>query len=648
MKNKLFALVVAALCAAPLSAKIVLPDFFSDNMVLQQQTNAPVWGTARPKKTVKITTSWDNQTYSVPADADGKWSVRLKTPNAGGPYSISFSDGNDLKINNVLIGEVWICSGQSNMEMPLEGWGKIDNYLQEIAAADYPNIRLLHVEKATSTQPQSDITIINQSWQVCTPASIANFSAVAYFFGRDLYQNLNIPIGLINTSWGGTLAEAWTSGDALENMPYFHDALKAVRTQDVETIQQYEKKLADWEAGILAADKGWNAWNQAGFNDSDWQTMNIPQLWENAGLPNFDGIVWFRRTIEIPAEWAGKEVVLSLDVIDDNDITYFNGRQTGETNRYDKARIYTVPATLVKKGKAEIAVRVADTGGGGGIYGNANNIYMALKSKEEETKTSLAGEWKFQVSVNAADLAPAPVSPASPHRPSVLYNAMIHPLVPYAMRGAIWYQGESNADRAEQYKELMPLLIRDWRKAWNNDFPFYLVQLANYRKRNAEPVESDWAELREAQLQTLYLDNTGMAVTIDIGDAADIHPKNKQDVGKRLALAARANTYKQNIEFSGPLYQCYTIESDRIRIYFSHADGLKTADNQALTGFSIAGPDHQFHWADAHIDGNTIVVCSPKVAFPVAVRYAWSDNPVCNLQNDAGLPASPFRTDDWK
>ncbi|GHU70301.1 9-O-acetylesterase [Bacteroidia bacterium] len=619
-------------------------------MVLQQQTEAPVWGKADPKKTVKILPSWDNQTYTVQADANGKWSVRLKTPAAGGPYSISISDGKELKLNNVLIGEVWICSGQSNMEMPLSSsWGQVNNHLQEVANADYPNIRLLHVAKATSTQPASELKTLHQGWQTCSPASVPEFSAVAYFFGRDLYQNLNVPIGLINTSWGGTLAEAWTSAEALETMPYFRDAVQAVRAQDqTETMVQYNQKLAAWTAEVQTADKGWNLWNQAGFNDNDWKTMNIPQVWEKSGLPNFNGIVWFRKTVEIPAEWAGKDLVLNLDAIDDNDITYFNGQKIGAIDGYNRIRHYTIPAKLVKKGKAEITVRVTDTGGDGGLYGDAHNIYIAMKSNEKNIKINLASEWKFQPSINASEMAPMPISPDNPHRPSALYNAMIHPLVPYAIGGAIWYQGEANADRAEQYKELLPLMIRDWRKAWNNDFPFYLVQLANFRERNTQPVESDWAKLREAQLQTLHLDNTGMAVIIDIGEAKDIHPKNKQDVGLRLALAARAKTYKQNIEFSGPLYQCYTIEGNQIRIHFSHADGLKTADGQTLTGFAIAGPDHQFHWADAHIDGNTVVVCSPKVAFPVAVRYAWSDNPACNLQNGAALPASPFRTDDWK
>jgi sialate O-acetylesterase len=298
----------------------------------------------------------------------------------------------------------------------------------------------------------------------------------------------------------------------------------------------------------------------------------------------------------------------------------------------------------VKKGKAVISIRVTDTGGGGGIYGDEAKIFLA---SDEAGKISLSGEWKYKQAVNFREF-PSPQSIRNPNRPTVLYNAMIHPLIPYAMQGAIWYQGESNADRAYQYRELFPLMIRDWRKAWNRDFPFYFVQLANYMERKNEPQESDWAKLREAQLQTLNLENTGMAVIIDIGDAKDIHPKNKQEVGRRLALAAEANTYKQKNDFSGPIYRGYKIEGNKIKLSFNYAEGLKSNDGKALTGFAIAGPDHVFHWANAVIEGSEVVVNSPEIKFPVAVRYAWANNPECNLHNGANLPASPFRTDDWQ
>ncbi|MDR2086116.1 MAG: sialate O-acetylesterase [Dysgonamonadaceae bacterium] len=618
-------------------------------MVLQQQTDAPIWGKATGKS-VKLTTSWDKQTYTAQPDAGGKWSIRVKTPTAGGPYSISISDGKELTLKNILIGEVWICSGQSNMEMPLAGWGKILNYESEIASADYPKIRLLHIKKTTSPQLRNNIETENNGWQVCSPSTIAEFSSVAYFFGRDLNQKLNVPVGLINTSWGGTIAEAWTSGESLEYMPYFEQALLTVRQQQPreETQDAYNKKLKDWSTRVLAADKGLvkntPVWANAQLDETGWDNMLLPCLWEKSKLGDCDGIIWFRKTIDIPAAWEGKDLKLHLDVIDDSDITYYNGTPVGSTDGYETERVYVVPGKTVKKGKAVITVRVTDTGGGGGIYGDATKLFVELDKTE---KIALSGDWKYKQAVDFKEF-PSPQSSLNPNQPTVLYNAMIHPLVPYAIQGAIWYQGESNADRAYQYRELFPLMIRDWRKAWNKDFPFYFVQLANFMERKAEPQESDWAKLREAQLQTLNLDNTGMAVTIDIGDAKDIHPKNKQEVGRRLALAAEANTYKQKNDFSGPVYKSYKIEGDKIRILFHYAGGLKSGDGKALTGFAIAGPDHTFHWANAVIEGDEVIVRSPDVKFPVAVRYAWADNPECNLYNSANLPASPFRTDDWR
>ncbi len=634
-------------------SKIELPVIFTDNMVLQQQTNVPIWGKASPGKKIEIVSSWDAQKYTLIANADGTWKTQLKTPVAGGPYTISISDGKKIELKNVMIGEVWICSGQSNMEMPLAGWGKVLNYEQEIKSADFPNIRLLQVDKATNTQPQSDLKVSSGGWQVCSPASIAEFSSTAYFFGRNLYQNIgNVPIGLINTSWGGTIAEAWTSAGSLENMPDFRNAVQEMKKQEnQESESQFQQKYQLWQEQFNAADSGLNnqvpLWADTQLNDADWQVMKLPGLWEDLGLKNLDGIVWFRYTLDIPAEMEGKDLELRLGMIDDEDIAYFNGKQVGATSGYNQDRKYMIPANLVKKGKAVIAVRVIDTGGGGGIYGEVKDLYLAVKS-EGTSRISLTANWKYKISVDMAKLSPMPSRPNNPNRPTVLYNAMINPIIPYAIKGAIWYQGESNADRAYQYRELFPLMIRDWRKQWNCSFPFYFVQLANFMDVEPEPQESDWAELREAQLQTLHLENTGMAVTIDIGDAKDIHPKDKQGVGNRLALAARAKTYGQNIAYSGPIYKSYTIEDYQIRINFDHTNGgLKTKDDQPLQGFAIAGPDHVFYWAEAVIDGDNVVVRSPNVPFPVAVRYAWANNPVCNLYNGAGLPASPFRTDDF-
>jgi len=655
MKNSIIKIVFLFLVIfanSAVFAKIELPKFFSDNMVLQRETDAAIWGKATPSKEVKIITSWDNKTYSVKADASGRWLVKVKTSQAGGPYSISISDGKELKLSNILIGEVWLCSGQSNMEMPLAGWGKINDYQAEIAAANHPQIRLLTVNTATSLTPlEDDVKSVRGGWQVCSPATIDNFSATAYFFGRTLNKSLNVPIGLINSSWGGTIIEAWISGESLDLVPDFTESLGKIRASAAETNTEAEfaKKLREWEQTISAADKGFSGntalYAAANFDDSGWKTMDLPSYWEPKGLPMFDGIVWFRKTIDIPTEWKGKELELNLDVIDDDDITYFNGVKIGETKGYNVPRKYIVPAKSVKAGKAVITIRVSDPSGNGGLGGSPQSLKIAAKGVNQPI--SLAGAWKYFASVNLREQAPMPRSNSNePNRVTVLYNAMINPLKNMAIKGAIWYQGESNADRAEQYKILMPLMISDWRKAFNNDFPFYLVQLANYMAQKPEPSESNWAQLRDAQLQTLNLKKTGMAVTIDIGDGKDIHPKNKQDVGYRLALSALANTYGQNIAYSGPLYKSYKIEDNKIRISFTNTDkGLKTKGGGALKGFAIAGPDKKFVWADAKIEGNEVVVSSPKIEFPIAVRYAWADNPECNLYNGADLPASPFKTD---
>ncbi len=624
-------------------------------MVLQQKDNVPLWGTANADKEVKISTSWNTKSYTARSDNNGKWKISVSTPSYGGPYSITFDDGEVLTLSNILIGEVWICSGQSNMEMPLEGWGKIMNYKQEIAAANYPEIHLLQVQKNTSTTPLLDIKADGNGWQECSPNTIAGFSSVAYFFARNLYESKHIPIGVIHTSWGGTIAEAWTSGPSLKKMPEFAATVERMENdKDYEKNQEanYQKGIQSWNQALAVKDPGFKAgkamWAEPGLDAASWKTMNLPTVWEKAGLADFDGLVWFRKKVTIPSGWEGKALTLSLGPVDDNDVTYFNGVEIGKTEGWDRPRTYIVPAGLVKKGDNYIAVRVFDGSGGGGIYGEPESLFLKDPAGE---KISLAGNWNYRVALKIGEIPPLPVLASSgPNRPTVLYNAMINPLIPYAIKGAIWYQGESNADRAYQYRELFPLMISDWRKNWNRgNFPFYFVQLANYMKPDENPSESAWAELREAQTMTLSLPNTGIAVAIDIGEEKDIHPKNKQEVGRRLALIALANVYGEAVAWSGPLYKSSKTEGDKIRLSFTHTDkGLIAKGGNEVKGFAIAGADRKFYWAQAVIDGNEVVVSSPQVTNPVAVRYAWGNNPACNLYNGAELPASPFRTDKWE
>jgi sialate O-acetylesterase len=619
-------------------------------MVLQQKTNAAIWGKATAGKAVKINVSWNKINYGAIADVNGNWKIKVATPGYGGPYTITISDGELLVLNNVLIGDVWICSGQSNMEMPLAGWGKISNYEKEIADAKFPNIRLLQVEHITSNVALNDAKVTNNGWQECSPKYIAEFSSTAYFFAREVYQKTKIPIGLIHTSWGGTIAEAWTSAETLKKMSDFSAAVDKIQQAAKNTsTTSYDEKVASWVKMTTEKDSGYQAgqlkWATA--ETTDWKSMTLPTLWEEAALKNFDGIVWFSRKVSVPENWKTSGIKLNLGTIDDNDITYVNGVKVGETVGYNVGRSYTIPSDLLKPGENIITVRVFDSGGGGGIYGEAKDLNVINNAGE---KISLAGDWKYKVGLNFNNIGPKPADESGPNRATVLYNAMIHPFIQFSIKGAIWYQGESNADRAYQYRELFPLMIKDWRQKWGQgDFPFYFVQLANYMQVDNAPVESAWAELREAQQKTLALPNTGMATIIDIGDAKDIHPKNKQEVGRRLGLIALAKTYGQKNNYSGPVYQSAKVEGKQIRLTFSNTEnGLKVADDAALTGFAIAGTDKKFHWAKASILGNQVIVSSDQVASPVAVRYAWGNNPVANLIANDGLPASPFRTDTWQ
>lgn len=651
-------LIFLFLISASLRAEVQMPSMFSDNMVLQQQSEVSLWGKAKAMTNVKVKTSWDKAEYNIKTDASGSWKVNVKTPVAGGPYEISISDKKELKLKNVMIGEVWICSGQSNMEMTLDDWIKIDNYKEEIASANYPNIRLLKVEKTTNLVPASNVNVKGGEWQVCSPATISDFSAVAYFFGRGLHKNMNVPIGLINSSWGGTVVESWTSAESLQLVPEFKETVDQIKTlpeNESERSALTKAMQEEWNQEIT--DKDFGIENNIAiaasldYNDSNWDQMEIPGLWENSKLPELDGIVWFRKTIDIPSEWNGKDLALSLGKIDDNEITYFNGQKIGESYGYMTPRKYTVPTRLVKKGKAVIAVRVEDTGGEGGLHGEKRDVYIALSGKnEKETKIDLAGKWKYKVAVDLKkDIRPLPLQYSSnQNNPTSLFNAMIHPFTQFKIRGAIWYQGENNESRAYQYRTLFPLMIHDWRTWWGYDFPFYFVQLPNFKAIEKEPGESDWAEIREAQAGALHLDNTGMAVTIELGDPNDVHPTNKQDVGYRLALIARAKTYGENISCSGPLYHSHKIIGNKIRIRFNHVEGgLKIKGDSVLKGFSVAGPDRKFYWADAIIENDEVIVSSSNVPFPISVRYAWAGSPICNLYNSADLPASPFRTDDW-
>ena len=613
-----------------------LSPVFTDHMVLQRDQKDAVWGWAKPGE--KVSVSLAGQSADAVAGADGKWQVMLPALPAGGPHNMTVSGPEIVTLVDILIGDVWICSGQSNME-----WKVADSNdaAAEIAAANHPQIRSITLPHVTAAQPQSTFT--SPGWEVCSPQTAGGFTAVGYFFGRKLHEELKVPVGLIHTSWGGTIAEAWVSKEGLAPIGDFNAAMAALEQQAKPT----------WPT----AQDQWFTKNDEGTQDSWWMKVNEdewtpveqPLQWTGspvAGLANFDGVAWFRRWIDLPAAMDGKEAELHLGAIDDEDTVWLNGKQIGSTEGFMKHRVYKVPAGILK-GTNWLAVRVLDGSGGGGMTGPASSMKLVVPGVGE---VPLAGSWRYKIGADLAKSEPFPKRFGdNPNMPTVLYNAMISPLLPYGIKGAIWYQGESNAGRAQQYRKVLPTLIGDWRKRFGQgDFPFYIVQLANFTPWRTEPGESDWAELREAQAMTgRNVPNSGIAVTIDIGDAADIHPRNKQDVGKRLALQALKKTYGKDVVAAGPEFKSAKVEGGAMRLSFDSVGGGLVAKDGTLKGFAIAGEDKKFVWAEAKIDGETVVVSSPQVASPVAVRYGWENNPDSTLFNQEGLPAGPFRSDDW-
>ena len=620
-------------------AKVILPKIFSDNMVLQRNGLIPIWGWADANE--KIEVRFNNQVKSVKAGKNGKWLIRLDAENAGGPYDMTIKGKNTVQIRNILVGEVWLCSGQSNMEWTV---GQSMNAKQEIAAANNLFIRHIKIQRDISSLPQNDINA--GDWQICDSTTVANFTGVGYFFAKNLYNELKIPVGLINSSWGGTNIETWISREAFENSDEFKEMIAGMPKIDLDSLSKLKVKGSVMRIEALQGTKmeGMNTsqFRELSFDDSKWPVLNQPQLWEEQSIGELDGIVWLRKTIVLASLDLTKEATLVLSKIDDNDITYVNGIKVGSTNQWDANRRYTIPPGVFKEGKNVIAVRVEDTGGGGGIYGDAADVKLILYN----ASLPLSGEWKFQVesvikTTNQNSL------------PSLCFNAMISPLIPFAFQGVLWYQGESNAGRSYQYRKAFPLLINDWRQKWNNSsMPFYFVQLATFNNPGNSNEGCGWAELREAQTMTLSLPNTGMCVTTDlVTNPKDIHPTNKQDVGKRLAALALNNLYSKNMICNGPIYKSMEIKNDQVILSFDNiGTGLYTPDKYGyIRGFEMAGKDQVFHYAKAFIKGNTVVLFNEKVENPVAVHFGWiGDASDCNLFNKEGYPAVPFRTDEWK
>ena len=615
-------------------------------MVLQRDIKLNLWGWASPGE--KITIKFNNKTYKIAADGNGKWSAVLPAMKAGGPYSMNIDASNHITIHNILIGDVWFCSGQSNMVLNMERVK--EKYPDDIANANYPQIRNFFIPTL------SDISKVHEDlppgkWKEANPRDVLEFGAASYFFARQIYNKYHVPIGIINSSVGGTPVQAWISEEGIKNIPQYAARL----TQNKDTA--YMRHIRSVVSARMDAEKvrtksmdsglmGPKTWYDTSYVAERWHHFWLPGYWADQGIRGLNGVVWFRKEIDIPLSAVGKTAKLFMGRIVDADQTYVNGTLVGNITYQYPPRRYEVPANLLKPGKNVILVRVVNTLGKGGFV--PDKSYFLLVDGQ---KFDLKGDWQYKVGQVFAP--PADVVEGSDfsqqNEPTGLYNTMVAPLINYRIKGVLWYQGEANTNKPQEYGQLLPALIADWRNKWHiGNIPFIYAQLPGFMEMQYSPSESQWAELREGQLKTLSVSNTAMAVTIDAGEWNDIHPLDKKDVGERLALGAERISYGDaKVVSSGPIYQSAKIEGNKIVLTFDHiGSGLVAKDGGALMQFAIAGTDKKYVWANARIENDKVIVWNDQLAQPLYVRYAWADNPEgANLYNREGLPASPFTTD---
>ncbi|WP_040005302.1 sialate O-acetylesterase [Fibrisoma limi] len=628
-------------------AQLRLPKLISDGMVLQRDTRLTIWGWAKAGE--RITVRFKNKTYKATTDNQGKWKVALPPMPAGGPFTMEITGGNSqLTVNDVLLGDVWLCSGQSNMVHQMNIHDV--TYAKEIAEANFPQIRQFWVPTLTNLRgPQPDFP--QGQWKAAIGEDVRPFSAVAYFFARKIHQKYNIPVGIINASVGGTPIEAWISEEGLKEIPAQQALIE--KNKDTTYVNGLARRRTNAPRPAPPVDLGTagaTKWYDPAYTPKGWRPINIPGYWEDQGIKDLNGVVWYRREVDIPASMTGKAARVFLGRIVDADELYINGKQVGRTTYQYPQRRYAVPADVLKPGKNVFVVRVTNMAGKGGFV--PDKPYCIFAGADT---VDLKGTWQYKVGTAYRPFTGGGFGGGNPagginaqNQPTALYNAMVAPAIDYAIKGVCWYQGESNAGRPGEYEALQRALISDWRNRFNQpNLPFLYVQLPGFMEYTYQPAESSWAVLREAQLKALSVPNTAMAVAIDLGEWNDIHPDNKKDVGERLALAAMNVAYNEKLVYSGPLFQSATIEGNKIVISFTHVgSGLITNDGEAPGEFAIAGSDKKFVWAKARIEGDNVVVWSDEVASPQYVRYAWADNPVNpNLYNKEGIPASPFRTD---
>ncbi len=638
-------------CAAILGPQnLKLNALFSDGMIFQENAVDPIFGMAAPGASVKV--NLGDKDYVAQAKSSGFWSVSVPIPASGPAFSFDVTSGNErVTVKGARAGEVWLASGQSNMEfMEIQA----DDYDLARQQAD-PNVCMFNVKKTTAETPIHDVQGV---WESSSANNISHFSAVGLSFAREISNRLQVPVGIINASWGGTPAEAWLSEEALAKDPVTKPILDKYLT-DLKYYSSrktaYDVAMQMWLTGKSGTDnQGFqNGWVLNVFNDSDWKSVAAGQSATQILGRDYLGSVWYRKVVTVPDEWYGQPLKLDLATLGAYDITYFNGVRVGMTPQTatDPAHLtreYAIAPGLVHKGPNLIAVRVFNADGPVGMTGPADEMRLMLP--DESATLPLNGEWKFNIEQELDPNTPRPHlpnGPGNPTSPCELFNGMIAPIIPFRVKGAIWYQGESNVGNSAVYSHLFPNLIQDWRSRWpQSELPFYYVQLANYMPVQADPGESSWANIREIQAKAMGIPHTGMAVSIDLGAPDDIHPKNKREIGKRLALWALGSTYQVPVLYASPFFKSMQILDSRALITFSNGS-LTTNDDKPPRGFAVAGADHKFFKADAVVSGSVVTVSAPEVLRPVAVRYAWADNPDVNLVNRIGLPAAPFRTDDW-
>lgn len=630
---------------------------FGDNMVLQRGKPNTIWGWSDPGDNVTVQVADKSATGT--AGADGRWEVKIDPPATGGPYTVRIAGAKQtVELKNVLVGDVWLCGGQSNMEVSLR---MAANGADEVKAADHPDIRFFEVVGGPAYHPKQ---VVGGQWNVVTPQTAGRISAVAYYFARRVQQDIHIPIGLVVDAVGGTPAESWASAAALKPLGDFDVPLAELARLTAAHAPEYGNYVMSWYDEYDTGEK--QHWQSPDYDDSGWKTVTLPKPggFAELGVPDQPAVAWFRKEVTLPDPLPEGRNLIFLGEIERMDTVFVNGTEAGASSWVENPRVYFLRPGVLKPGKNLIAIRVLKTKPDGGFMGKPEDLRLVIGDHSPfpfgprtepagapGTPISLAGEWKAKLSLDARPPHPLPLAYENwPVMPAVLYNGMIAPVAPLAITGAIWYQGEQNSPRGYQYRKILPAMIADWRRAFGQgDFPFYIVSLPAFKARSATPVDGDeWTETRESQaIAADETPNSCLAVTIDTGEADNIHPKEKKPVGDRLALCALARHYGEKVVYQGPTFKKAKVEHGKIKITFAHADGGLVAKGDKLGEFSVAGADRKWHWAEAKIEGNSVVVSSPDVPKPVAVRYAWQSNPEATLFNGAGLPAVPFRTDDW-